>query len=60
MLASEQQVEALVELFKSGTKLNYKGANILFGLGKSPSAVFYIEMGWSKLLISANTAKRTC
>ncbi len=45
MLASQKQFDALVELFKSGTRLAYKRGEYIIRPGETPSAVFYIESG---------------
>src|SRR5476649_2682173 len=48
MLASEKQVQALVELFKGGTRLNYKKGEFIIRPGEAPKGVFYIEEGLVK------------
>jgi CRP/FNR family cyclic AMP-dependent transcriptional regulator len=48
MLASEEQMAALVELFKAGTRLGYKKGEYIIRPGEAPSAVFYIESGLVK------------
>lgn len=45
MLSSPKQTEALVKLFKEGTKLSYKRGEFVIRPGEAPSAVFYIESG---------------
>lgn len=48
MLASSKQVEALVNLFKNGTKLTYKKGEYIIRPGESPSHVYYIVEGLVK------------
>ena len=48
MLASQDQVAALVDLFHRGTRLTYKKGEQIIRPGESPSGVFYIEKGLVK------------
>lgn len=48
MLASEAQALALVNLFKTGTKLTYKKGEYIIRPGEKPSNVYYIEEGLVK------------
>lgn len=48
MLASPKQFAALVELFKSGTKLTYRKGEYVIRPGEAPSSVYYIEEGLVK------------
>ena len=48
MLASEAQAQALVDLFKTGTKLTYKKGEYVIRPGEPPRAVYYIEKGLVK------------
>ncbi|MCW1908021.1 MAG: Crp/Fnr family transcriptional regulator [Candidatus Saccharibacteria bacterium] len=48
MLATKQQVESLIKLFKSGTKLTYKKGEQIIRPGEQPSGVFYIDEGLVK------------
>ncbi len=48
MLATEEQVKALVSLFHNGTPLTYKKGEQIIRPGESPSGVFYIEKGLVK------------
>jgi CRP/FNR family transcriptional regulator len=48
MLATKQQVESLIKLFKSGTKLTYKKGEQIIRPGEQPSGVFYIDDGLVK------------
>ena len=48
MLASDKQVEALVELFHGGTRLSYKKGEYVIRPGEAPRGVFYIEEGLVK------------
>jgi CRP/FNR family transcriptional regulator len=48
MLASEDQVAALVKLFKGGTKLTYKKGEYVIRPGEAPSHIYYIEKGLVK------------
>lgn len=45
MLASDKQVQALVNLFHTGTKLTYKKGEFIIRHGETPQGVFYIEKG---------------
>ncbi len=48
MLASKEQVKALVDTFKQGTRLAYQKGEFIIRPGEQPSAVFYIETGLVK------------
>lgn len=48
MLATEAQLQALVDLFQHGTKLTYKKGEFIVRPGEKPSAVFFIEEGLVK------------
>lgn len=48
MIANKDQVKALVDLFKSGTKLTYTKGEYIIRPGESPSDVYYIEKGLVK------------
>jgi CRP/FNR family transcriptional regulator len=48
MLASPAQTQALVDTFKSGTRLAYKKGEFIIRPGEQPSAVFYIQEGLVK------------
>jgi len=48
MLATPRQTEALVSLFRSGTKLTYRKGEFIIRPGESPSSIFYIESGFVK------------
>lgn len=48
MLASDRQVQSLVELFKGGTKLTYKKGEYIIRPGETPPGVFYIDEGLVK------------
>src|SRR5436190_4733470 len=43
MLASDAQAQALVDLFKTGTTLNYKKGEYIIRPGEPPRHVYYIE-----------------
>lgn len=45
MLAHQEQVEALVNAFRGGTKLTYQKGEYILRPGEAPSGVFYIEKG---------------
>ena len=45
MLSSEAQAQALVDLFKQGTALNYKRGEYIIRPGEPPRHVYYIEKG---------------
>lgn len=45
MLASKKQVQALVDLFHGGTRLNYKKGEYVIRPGETPRGVFYIQEG---------------
>jgi CRP/FNR family cyclic AMP-dependent transcriptional regulator len=48
MLATDEQVAALVAEFKRGTKLTYKRGEFIIRPGEAPPGVFYIEAGQVK------------
>src|SRR5438874_12030122 len=48
MLASTAQAQALVDLFKAGTKLSYKKGEYIIRPGEAPHSVYYIEQGLVK------------
>ena len=48
MLADNQQTQALVSLFHSGTKLTYRKGEFIIRPGETPNSVFYIESGLVK------------
>jgi CRP/FNR family cyclic AMP-dependent transcriptional regulator len=48
MLADDKETKALVELFKSGTKLTYKKGEYIIRPGETPNEVYYIEEGLVK------------
>ncbi len=48
MLASEQQVATLVNLFRQGSKLTYKKGEYIIRPGEVPNSVFYIDEGQVK------------
>lgn len=48
MLANQRQMEALVSLFHTGTKLTYKKGEYIIRPGETPNSVFYIETGLVK------------
>lgn len=48
MLATDQQTQALVSLFHSGTKLTYRKGEFVIRPGETPNSVFYIESGLVK------------
>jgi CRP-like cAMP-binding protein len=48
MLADEEDVKSLVELFRSGTKLTYKKGEYVIRPGETPGAIYYIEEGLVK------------
>ncbi len=48
MLATKEQVDALVDLFHRGTKLTYKKGELIIRPGEKPTAVFFIESGLVK------------
>ena len=48
MLATREQVEALVDLFHRGTKLSYKKGELIIRPGEKPAAVFFIVSGLVK------------
>lgn len=48
MLATEQQVAALVAEFRKGTQLTYKRGEFIIRPGEAPPGVFYIEAGQVK------------
>lgn len=48
MVATEAQLQSLVELFQTGTQLTYKKGEFIIRPGERPSGVFYIEKGLVK------------
>lgn len=48
MLANDQQTQALVSLFRKGTKLTYRKGEFIIRPGETPNSVFYIESGLVK------------
>lgn len=48
MLASSRQFGALVELFKTGTKLTYRKGEYVIRPGEQPSNIYFIEEGLVK------------
>jgi CRP-like cAMP-binding protein len=48
MLTAPNKVEALVNVFKQGTRLSYAKGEFIIRPGGSPSGVFYIESGMVK------------
>jgi CRP-like cAMP-binding protein len=48
MLADDAETKALVDLFKSGTKLTYNKGEYIIRPGEAPSDVYYIEAGLVK------------
>lgn len=48
MLASDKQLQSLVDTFKSGDCLTYKKGEYIIRPGEQPSAVYYIESGLVK------------
>lgn len=48
MLANAEEMRALVNLFRSGTKLAYSKGEFIIRPGESPPGVFYIEEGLVK------------
>jgi len=48
MLASAEQTAALVQMFKSGTRLKYDKGEFIIRPGETPTGVFYIEKGLVK------------
>ncbi len=48
MLATSDQVAALVETFQRGTKLKYDKGEFIIRPGEAPTGVFYIEKGLVK------------
>ncbi len=47
-LASTEQVQSLVDLFKGGVKLTYKKGEYIVRPGEMPSSIYYIEKGLVK------------
>src|ERR1700759_4940823 len=45
MLASPRQFTALVELFKTGTKLSYRKGEYVIRPGEQPSSIYFLEEG---------------
>jgi CRP/FNR family transcriptional regulator len=48
MLASKKQQQALVDLFKQGSRLHYKKGELIIREGETPGGVFFIESGLVK------------
>ncbi len=48
MLASPEQQQALLDLFKEGSRLEYRKGELIIRDGDSPGGVFYIESGLVK------------
>jgi len=48
MLASAEQTAALVQMFKSGTRLKYDKGEFIIRPGETPTGVFYINSGLVK------------
>lgn len=48
MLAAPNQMDALVKLFKQGTKLVYAKGEFIIRPGGAPSGIFYVESGLVK------------
>lgn len=48
MLASPEQQEALLNLFKTGSRLEYKKGELIIRDGDTPGGVFFIESGLVK------------
>ncbi len=48
MLASAEQTAALVQVFKSGTRLKYDKGEFIIRPGETPTGVFYINSGLVK------------
>ena len=48
MLASPQQEQALLDLFKEGSRLAYKKGELIIRANDTPAGVFYIESGLVK------------
>jgi CRP/FNR family transcriptional regulator len=48
MLATREQKQALIDLFKEGTRLQYKKGELIVRNGDTPAGVFFIESGLVK------------
>lgn len=48
MLATDAQINTLIQTFQLGTKLTYEKGEFIIRPGESPSGVFYIEKGLVK------------
>ncbi|CAN5680299.1 global nitrogen regulator NtcA [soil metagenome] len=48
MLATREQKQALIDLFKEGTRLEYKKGELIVRNGDTPGGVFFIESGLVK------------
>ena len=48
MLASEEQLAALINTFRGGTRVHYKKGEFIIRPGELPPGVFYIEQGLVK------------
>lgn len=48
MLASDKQVQSIVELFKTGTRMTYKKGEFVIRPGETPPGVFYVQEGLVK------------
>lgn len=48
MLATDKQLQSLVDTFHSGDRLTYKKGEYIIRPGEQPSAVYYIESGFVK------------
>ncbi len=48
MLASPEQQQALLDLFKQGSRLEYRKGELIIREGDTPGGVFYIESGLVK------------
>lgn len=48
MLATTEHKQALLNVFKTGSKLNYKKGELIIRDGDTPSGIFYIESGLVK------------
>jgi len=49
MLANAKEMRALVNVFRSGTKLTYSKGEFIIRPGESPPGVFYVEQGLVKV-----------
>src|SRR5476649_2523164 len=48
MLATKEQVKALISVFRQGTKLTYQKGEYILRPGETPNGVYYIEKGLVK------------